>query len=121
MKASEFFPTRFISPLDVAQLGKPRTFTVVTLSIEDVYRKNGPEKVPVVYFSECRKGMVLNKTRNDDLIKMFGDETDDWEGKKVRLMADYINAFGEQVLTIRVLPSNGDEKVRYVHEEIESV
>lgn len=41
---------------------------------------------PVVYFTEKSLGFVLDGTIARELAKKFGDETDDWPGKPLKLL-----------------------------------
>lgn len=82
MKASAMFPSPFLRKDDFPQ---PTVLTVKRVSMESVAK--GEEK-PVIFFNEKAKGMVLNKTKTKLLETNFGDDTDGWVGKKVRLSAD---------------------------------
>lgn len=57
---------------------------------------------PIVYFTGFNKGLVLNKTNNKKLIEILGTETDNWNGKKVRLYTIVVPYKGEEVPAIRI-------------------
>ena len=60
----------------------------------------------VIYFRETKKGLALNKTNGNLIIKALGsDEMDDWIGKKISLyVKDDVEYQGEIVSAIRVRP-----------------
>jgi hypothetical protein len=70
------------------------------------------EKKWVLYFEELPKGLVLNKTNMNTIAKLYGDDTDDWEGKKVTLFATEVQFQSEMVeaLRIRSKPPKGKDK-----------
>jgi hypothetical protein len=60
----------------------------VTLKIKDVTEEvvgSGKEKETklCVWFNNQKQGLLLNKTNNRTLRGAYGDETDDWIGKRV--------------------------------------
>jgi hypothetical protein len=56
----------------------------------------------VLYFKELDKGLVLNKTNTTTIAKLWGDNTDDWEGCQVTLYATEVQFQGDMVEAIRV-------------------
>jgi len=58
----------------------------------------------VVKFKEYEYELPLNKTNLDKLIKIFGDETDEWIGKTVKLYKVIVNnpKTMEEVESIRI-------------------
>jgi hypothetical protein len=56
----------------------------------------------VLYFQELDKGLVLNKTNTTTIAKLWGDNTDDWEGCQVTLYATEVQFQGDMVEAIRV-------------------
>lgn len=49
-------------------------------------QKSGEERSKwVVYFDEHERGLVLNKTNTVRLIGAFGDDSDNWIGKVIKL------------------------------------
>lgn len=62
----------------------------------------------VIYFRETKKGLALNKTNGNLIIKALGsDEMDDWIGKKIALyVKDDVEFQGEIVSAIRIRPKS---------------
>lgn len=56
----------------------------------------------ILFFEEEEKGLVLNRTNINTIAGMYGDDTDDWEGKKITLFATQVDFQGKQVDAIRV-------------------
>ena len=58
---------------------------------------------PVVYFRGKEKGLVLNKTNANKITTLLGsDDTDNWEGRQIRLYATEVRFGGETMEGIRV-------------------
>lgn len=82
--------------------------TTLTLTIRDIR----PEKMKnhadqeetkeVLYFSEIRKGFVLNKTNSKRIAEMYGAQTGAWHGKKISLFTEPVQAFGKLHNALRV-------------------
>lgn len=65
-------------------------------------RNGGDESKPVLYFSDAKKGLVLNKTNSDRIAHSYTWETDSWKGRKIDLYTATVDAFGEEVEAVRV-------------------
>ena len=61
---------------------------IVIVTIENEGMENLPQTGPTrcVRFKEYEKSLPLNKTNTKALVDLLGDETDDWIGKKVKLV-----------------------------------
>lgn len=64
--------------------------------------KGKEEEKQVLYFAESKKGMILNKTNAKRIARLFGPETDDWNGKVIELYTEPVKAFGDTHNAIRV-------------------
>jgi hypothetical protein len=67
---------------------KEPTFTLGRCARETIadMKKVGKEKeAGIVYFSDYPRGWVMNSTNLQCLRALFGEETDDWTGKRVTL------------------------------------
>ena len=84
MKISEMFG----GFLKAADLEKPIQVVIESVAEEEVGSGSDKEIRPVVRFRGAKKGLVLNKTNGEILAGLFGDETDDWIGKRIVLYND---------------------------------
>lgn len=82
MRMNDMFPSKYLKK---EEFPAPAVLTIKVCAMEEVAR--GEEK-PILYFVEKSKGLVLNKTKGIELALHYGDDTDEWAGKKVRLSAD---------------------------------
>lgn len=82
-------------PIDV-------NLTITRVEQESVGLGTQAEKKWVLYFKEKDKGLVLNKTNIKAIAKLHGDDTDDWEGKRITLYQTEVEFQGDTVLGIRV-------------------
>ena len=101
----KLFDNRFIGAWDLQDdEGKPRETTVeiANVTIETLETERGKEQCPVLWFKGKDKGMVLNRTNGRRIAALYGSNTDKWKGKRVRLYADTVKAFGEMVDCVRV-------------------
>ena len=80
---------------------------IVTATIKAVEMEELPQTGPTrcVMFSEYGKSLPLNKTNTVSLVDLFGDETDNWIDKKVKLVKSEANnpetGKAQQVIRIR--------------------
>ena len=103
MKVSEAFPSKYMKAEDFDE-GETRILTIRNIEIEELGQdKNKKEQKPVISFREPNtKGLVLNKTNAAIISKFYGDEMDDWIGKRVALHVIEVESFGDVVKAIRV-------------------
>lgn len=92
MKASDMIQSPFLKKEDFPQ---PTVLTIKRVSLETVVK--GEEKW-VLFFNEKSKGLVLNKTKIKQLTAGYGDETDLWVGRKVRLSHDPNVMYGGEAI-----------------------
>jgi hypothetical protein len=80
-----------------------RSYKVVEFDQQD--QKTGEtykQKKPVFSFDETEKTLVCNKTNRNAIAYAYGDEMDDWVGKKVILFGQMVDFGNKQVEGIRV-------------------
>jgi hypothetical protein len=100
MKITEAFPGNFIKASDLQ--GKEVTVTMDEVRREELGQGADKETKPVLYFKGKERGLVLNKTNANAITEMYGDETDDWHGKKIVLVARFVEFQGKEVEAIRI-------------------
>lgn len=60
------------------------------------------QKKPIFSFQETEKTFVCNKTNRNAIAYVYGDEMDNWVGKKVILFGQMVDFGNKQVEGIRV-------------------
>ena len=90
------FPTKFMKASDVED--EPTTVTVA--GVEAVELDDGTKYA--LSFEESGKQLILNVTNGRTIEKLYGDETDDWIGKRITLFAAQVEFKGDQVMAVRV-------------------
>ncbi len=93
MKTSAMIPSKFLKKDDFEQ---PQVCTMRTVKLEEVGQDG--ETRWVLYFNEHDKGMVLNTTSIRLLESTYGDESDEWTGKKVKVYVDPNVAFAGKIV-----------------------
>lgn len=107
MKMSEMFPSKYLTAADLQ--GKQRRLTIKTIEREDL----GEQTKSVIYFSQTKKGLVLNKTNGSEIADSYGDESDGWIGRDITLSPARVPFQGKMVDAIRVsIPAAPIEKSR---------
>jgi len=97
--ATSFFPSKWLSASDL----KGRTVQARTIPGDPIKKEEiGTDIKPVLYFVGFKKGLVLNKTNNENLIKFLGSETENWGDKEVELYIVRVTYKSEEVDAIRV-------------------
>lgn len=100
MNINKLFPSRFIKAEDLQ--GRHITLTIARVVMERVHGEDGEEDKATVYFSEAKKGLLLNKTNAFAIGAMYGPETDAWTGKRIALYPTTVKAFGKMQPCIRI-------------------
>lgn len=106
MNIQESFPSKFLKAADLK--GRHITVTIERVDMEPVGQ--GQEMKPVIYFHGKEKGMVLNKTNANAIMKITESPvTEEWIGQKITLYPTETSFQGEQVDCVRVkaIPHNG--------------
>lgn len=56
----------------------------------------------VLFFLGKTKGLMLNKTNINNIVQLYGEETNDWNGKEIVLYPSMVDYQGKSVEAIRV-------------------
>lgn len=96
MKISTAFPSTYLKAADLD--GRNIGVTMDYVRMEDI----GGDHKPVLYFEGKEKGMVLNKTNANNIMAVYGDDTDDWHGGELTLFSAIVDFQGRSVEAIRV-------------------
>lgn len=101
MLVSEMYPSRFMKAEDFDE-GEVRIVTIKSVEMEELGQGKDKQSKPVVMFRDAEKQLVLNKTNAAVIAKLYGDDSDDWLGKKIALTVIEVESFGDVVRAIRV-------------------
>jgi hypothetical protein len=96
MRISDAFPSNYLKAANLN--GGNARVTISHVAIEEI----GDERKPVLYFQGKEKGMVLNKTNANNISSLYGDDTEDWQGKEIVLFPAMVDFQGKTVEAIRV-------------------
>lgn len=97
MKANDAFPSKFISAADLQ--GREAIVKITHVATDEI---GGKQKF-VCFFAGKSKGLVLNKTNWNNIVKITGhDDSDDWTGAHVCLYETMVDFQGESVPAVRV-------------------
>lgn len=100
MKKSEIFPSKYLRAED---LPRPVTVTIERAMMEMLKTTDGKEQEKMVlYFAKARKGLVLNLTNYTAIADLYGDETDDWAGRRVEVFPTQTPFGNKTVACVRV-------------------
>jgi hypothetical protein len=59
---------------------------------------------PVMYFQRAKRGLIVNRTNWRSVADLYGDESDNWTGKRIALAGVMVDAYGKQTKAVRVRP-----------------
>ena len=105
---------RFLSSLDLIGMG------VVELTVDRVEKVdkleylngNSNDNVILLYFVETDKPLALCATNVKAIIRvMQTSKASDWKGKKIKLQAEKVKAFGKTVDAVRVVVPGGADNI----------
>jgi hypothetical protein len=84
--------------------GKPATLTIREIVIEEVYSQTDRAKrpVPVAYFAETKKGLVLSPTNQDKLEVLFGDDIAACANQRIIIEPVAMRVAGQDRIVIRI-------------------
>jgi hypothetical protein len=113
MKILSCFPSKY---LKAADLGDRRiTAGMDYVVLEDI---GEPDPKPILYFKNCPKGMVLNKTNAKTIMAAYGEETDHWRGKSIVIFAAMVDFKGDTVEALRVkIPAASADQPRVLKKD----
>jgi hypothetical protein len=97
--ASSFDQSRFLSAADLAQEKKLR---IRAVTVEIVRGNSGQEQKPVVWFTNHKKGLVLNVTNNRTLRAALGDDMEKWKDAIIIVFPTHTDFAGKTVGALRV-------------------
>lgn len=92
MKTSQMIQSKFLKKDDFPQ---PEVLSIKHCALEEVGRG---ESRWVLYFREKTKGIVLNVTKIKQIEAAYGDDTDNWTGRKVKVLHDPTVMMGAEVV-----------------------
>jgi hypothetical protein len=94
MNANNLYPRKYATGEDLA--GKTLTLTVEAVSIDKMRPHSGaPEtEKPVLWFAGAKKGIIASRTLITEIVRVLGEEMDDWQGKQVTLYTKPIKVAG---------------------------
>ncbi len=99
MNMNDLFPGKYLSAAEIDENGM--TLTIESISLEEV----GQDKVtkPVIYFEGEEKGMIINKTNFQLIVKAIGQgNTDHWAGHQITIYPTEVQFGKDMVEAIRV-------------------
>ena len=106
MSIFKLFPSKYLKPHDIED---GEIVTIKAVMVERVGVDQ--EEKPIVFFNEHDKGVILNKTNAEAIAKVFGEEEDDWPGKRLALVTvPSRTPQGEATTSIRHEASAGEKE-----------
>lgn len=98
-RVSQAYPSKNLSAADLNE----QDLIITITGVESQAFDDDATKL-VAYCQEVDKGFVLNKTNARTIAGMYGDDTDDWIGKRITLYPTWVDFQGKQTEAIRVRP-----------------
>ena len=98
MRGADVFPSKYLKTGDLQ--GHKVRVLMASVQMEDL----NDENKPVLYFHGKEKGLVLNKTKWNSIADLYGDDSDDWEGKPIVLAPGKTTYQGKRVDCIDIYP-----------------
>lgn len=98
MRASALIPGQYLKAADLQ--GRDVVVTISHIKMEKIDNKDRP----ILYFDGKERGLALNKTNLNNIIHLYGDETDNWRGAQITLYEAMVDYQGRSTPAIRVKP-----------------
>lgn len=98
------YPSKYLKASD---LGTNQPIVrILAVKVEILGQGEDQDEKPVVYFEGKEKALVTNKTNWNTLIGLFGNETDEWIGKRIKILSTEVAFKGKMGMAIRISPMN---------------
>ena len=101
-KISESFSGKWLNATDVGPLHKTLKTTITEITEEEIGQGADKKVKLVAWLKDSEKGLVLNKTNGTTLAEIYGDETDDWAGKRIVLKVVKVDYQGKSMPGLRI-------------------
>lgn len=98
ISVNDAFPSKYLKVEDLK--GREIPVVILRVLVEEVGMQK--DRKLVLYFERAVKGMICNKTNAQRLALVYGDDTDDWLGKKITLYAEMTEFGGQSRWGLRV-------------------
>ncbi len=98
MNINDVFPSKYLKASDLQ--GRDHSVIIERCEREKVGRED--EMLPILYFKDKQKGLILNKTNAKVIGGIHGPETDGWPGKAITLYSTEVDFAGQTTLGTRV-------------------
>lgn len=104
LKGELLFPTEYVAAAELK--GRDVTLTIARVQVDELQRKgsSAKERKPIIYFTETKKKLVLNKTNAKTIAALYGGEVSAWAGKRITLFPTTDKFGRETVDCIRIRP-----------------
>lgn len=103
MRVSDHYKGSYFSNENFDKKG--RLLRIASVEVEKV----GKDEKWVMYFKGEDKSLPLNKTNALEIAETLGDDSDDWDGKYIRVYRDMTMFAGSKVPCIRVSVPSEEE------------
>lgn len=100
MKLSDAFPSNFLKAEDLD--GKSVVVVISGVEFDTIGKDSKEGKKLILSFRGKEKKMVVNKTNAKTIEKLYGDDTDGWIGKTIKLVTREVEFQGDVVWALRV-------------------
>ncbi len=98
MNKASIFPSKHLSAADLPDEGM--TVTIKEVTVERM--QDGDEKPIMSFADRGLKDMIINVTKWNTIAKLYGDESDDWVGKRINIRPGEVKYQGNMVACIDV-------------------
>ena len=97
--ASDYDQSKYLKADD---LEGDRKLRIKNVTVETIGAGAEKEQKLVVWFTNDKRGLVLNKTNNRTIRGTYGDDTAGWTGKIIIVFSQMVDMRGRMVLGLRV-------------------
>jgi len=93
--------------------GKDHVVQIARVKAGELTAQGGRKsKKPIIWFEGREKGLVLNKTNAKAIAGLYGNDTEQWIGKRITIYPTTTHMGSEVVDCIRVRPTAPQEPAR---------
>lgn len=103
MKVSDIYGSKFLKSEELK--GKPITTVIEDAEVEEVKGQDGTIRPRIILqLKDVAKRLIINATNAGNMSEAFGDDTDEWIGRTIKVGVHKVLYAGKKVDGIYVEP-----------------
>lgn len=87
--------------------GKRPNVEIESVELVEFENDGKREVKPAIKLKGKEKALVLNASNTEEIMRVFGSDSDDWLGKSIQLSSKYYKAFDREGIVVTAIDTDG--------------